>query len=257
MIIVIDTGNTHIKFGLLNDKNEVLHVMELRTDREETADEYAIEIKGLLDLKHIAPDEIEGCVISSVVPTITASLRQAVRNLTGKDSFLLGSGIKTDLEVAGGISTDAIGGDLIAAAVAAKAEYPCPCIIIDMGTATTLTILDENRVFTGGAIMPGVNISLQALVDRTSLLPGIELVPPKKVISLDTVECMRCGLVYGNAGALDGIIDRFRQELKNEPAIIATGGLAKVIAPYCHNAVTIDNDLLLKGLGIIYQLNQK
>ena len=136
-------------------------------------------------------------------------------------------------------------------------EYPLPCIIVDMGTATTITVVGADGSYLGGSIMPGTGISLDALTRETSLLPSIDFTAPKKVIGTNTVDAMKGGVVYGAAGSIDGIIDRFEEELGGIGSIVATGGMGRLIAPYCRHAITVDNRLLLKGLGYIYRKNEE
>lgn len=256
MILAIDTGNTHTVLGCVDDRNEVVQTVQISTLIGGTAYEYAVKIRSILELADIDPAGFEGCIISSVVPLVTPVLVKAVKLITGLDSVVLGAGVKTGLDIRLD-DPGTIAGDLVATAVAAKEEYPLPAIIIDMGTATTITVVDAAWSYLGGCIMPGTGISLEALTKETSLLPSIEFTAPKKVIGTNTIDCMKGGIVYGSAGALDGVIDRYTEQLGEVKTIVATGGLGRIIAPFCRHEIIIDNRLLLKGLGHIYRKNKE
>ncbi|MDD5939438.1 MAG: type III pantothenate kinase [Lachnospiraceae bacterium] len=256
MILAIDTGNTHTVIGCINDKNEVTQTVQISTDVTGTAYEYAVKIREIFNIIALDPHSFDGTIISSVVPQVTLVLAKAIRLVTGCEPLIVGAGVKTGLN----IKLDdpgTIAGDLVATAVAAKEEYPLPCIIIDMGTATTITVIDRDGSYIGGCIMPGTGISLDALTKETSLLPSIDFLPPKKVIGTNTVDCMKGGIVFGSAGALDGVLTRYIDELGDVGSIVATGGMGHIIAPYCTHDITIDNHLLLKGLGYIYKKNKE
>ena len=258
MILAIDAGNTHTVLGCIDvskDRLSVAPVLRMSTDRTQTDVEYAVRIRQILELYGIAPEGFEGAIVSSVVPDVTGVLTEAVQLITGIRPLVVGPGLKTGLK----IELDdpgTIAADLVATAVAAKEEYPLPCVIIDMGTATTITVVDEKGAYIGGSILPGAGISLQALTREASLLPGIDIVPPKKTIASNTVDAMKAGIVFGQAGAVDGTIDRFSAALGREPAsIVTTGGMGAVICPHCTHRITIDETLLLKGLGILWKKN--
>lgn len=256
MILAIDCGNTHITFGCM-DRAGATPILRLPTDRMETDYGYAAKIKQILDLQAIDTASFRGAVISCVVPPLTDVLVRAVRMITGLDALVVGAGIKTGLHVCIN-DPGTLASDLVAAAVAAKEEYPLPCVIVDMGTATTLTVVDEKGRYVGGAILPGVGLSLGALAEGTALLPRIEIRPPRSVIATNTVDSMKSGIVYGTAGSIDGLLDRFTDALGAPPAsIVATGGMAHLICPYCRHTIHIDEMLLLKGLALIWQKNQK
>ena len=255
MILAVNAGNTHIVFGCLEKGKDVERMLKLPTDMKETAVGYAARMKQSLELVGIDPALIEGSIISSVVPPLTEVLNEAIFLLSGVLPLIVGAGIKTGLHI---LIDDpgSIASDLVAMAVAAKEKYSLPCIILDMGTATSLVCVNESGKFIGGAIMPGVSISMEALSRQASLLPRFELKKPKKVIASSTVDSLCSGALYGSAGAIDGILDRFAEELGNEPAtIVSTGGVAKVLAPFCRHQWVEDETLLLRGLGIIYFKN--
>ena len=256
IILTIDCGNTHTTLGCVDGDKNVTAVCRIPTDRVDTEFGYAAKIKQILDLKNIALDSIEGAVISCVVPPVTDVLARAVKLITGHDALVIGAGIKTGLHICIN-DPGTVASDLVAAAVAAKEQYPLPCIIIDMGTATTVTAVDEKARFIGGAIFPGAGISLTALAHNTALLPHIDIQPPSKVVATNTVDCMRSGIVYGTAGAVDGILDHFAEELGEPASIVATGGISSLICPHCRHNITLDDTLLLKGLRSIWDKNQK
>ena len=257
MILAIDSGNTHITFGGVAQSNTVTPVFRIPTDTKETDYGYAAKIKQILDLHHINPACFEGAVISNVVPQLSIVLKNAVKMLCGMDALVVGAGVKTGLHICIN-DPGTIAADLVAAAVAVKALYPLPCMIVDFGTATTLTVVDEKGRYIGGAILPGARISLDALASETALLPHIEICAPKKAIATNTVDSMQAGIVYGTAGSVDGLIDRIESELTMPAAsIVATGGISSVIASHCRHEMIVDETLLLKGLEMIWHKNQK
>ena len=260
MILAIDTGNTHTVIGCIHANGEIVEIMRIESNLYKTEYEYAASIKLILELNNVDLSELEGAVISSVVPPLTVVLKKAVKIVTGVDALVLGAGVKTGLPI---VIDDpgTIAADLVATAVAAKEYYPLPCIIIDMGTATTVTVVDSKGRYIGGAILPGVSLSVNALTAGTSLLPKIELTPPNKVIASNTVECMKSGIIYGAAGAIDGVLSRFTEALQaggdEEWSIVATGGVAGTICPCCRHDIILDDNLLLKGLHIIWEKNRR
>ncbi len=255
MILAIDVGNTNIVLGCMED-GKIVGVTRMETDRRKTAHEYAISLRSALNFGDIDPGNMEGCILSSVVPPLNAALSAAVRMVTGCDVLLVGPGIKTGLNL--GVDDPAqIGADLVVGAVAAMSMAEPPLIIVDMGTATTMTVVDENGRFRGGCIAPGVGISVAALANGTSQLPHISLEPPKQVICGDTVEAMRSGAVVGAACMMDGMIERIEEELGRPAAVIATGGLGGKIVPLCKREIRYEKNLLLNGLWILWEKNQK
>lgn len=256
MLLAIDIGNSNVVIGCLNEKNEVVRLIRMVTDLKKTEDEYAAGIQSVLRFHGLEEVSFEGAIICSVVPPLTEIFRVAVEKLTGCKALVVGAGIKTGLNIM--IENPAsLGSDLVAAAVAAVAEFPLPVIVIDMGTATTMTVVDDGNRFIGGAIMPGVALSMNALSSGTSLLQKVPIEAPKKCISGNTTECMQSGAVYGNAALLDGMIDRFSKELGKKVTVVATGGIAAKVVPHCVNHVIYDENLLLRGLGILYRKNQR
>ncbi len=254
MILAIDIGNTNIVIGCCRD-GKILFGERLTTDKTGTELEYAIVFKNVLEMYSINPKDVEGSVISSVVPSITDTVRAAVKKITGTDSVIVGPGIKTGLN----ILTDnpaQLGSDLVVGAVAGINEYPLPLVIFDLGTATTVSVIDENKNYLGGMIMPGLRISLDTLAGKTSQLPQIRLEAPKKLIGTDTVECMQSGILHATASGIDGIIGKIERELGKNVTAVATGGLSGTVLPLCGRDIIYDDDLLMKGLMIIYNKNK-
>lgn len=253
MVLAVDIGNSNIVIGCFDHQN--IRLLErMATNRHSTALEYAMLIKTVLELNQLEQHAFSGAIISSVVPAVTNMLRDAVRKLIGKDPLIVGPGLKTGLMIL--LDNPAqLGSDRVADAVAAVNSYPCPLIIIDMGTATTISVVDGNKNFIGGMIMPGLRISAEALTSRTSQLPQISLDPPKKAIGRNTVDCMRSGIVLGSASTIDGAISRIEEELGCQCTIVSTGGHAGIVTPFCKRFIIVDETLLLKGLRILYYKN--
>ena len=250
MILAIDIGNSNIVIGGLEEQ-KVCFEAKLQTDATKTSDQYCVELKILLDAYHIAPECIEGGIIASVVPRVLNSLHTAVKKLTGKKFLVVGPGLKTGLDIRLE-NPDQTGADLVAGCVAALREYQPPLVVIDMGTATTMTVLNAQGALVGGCICPGVQTSMDALTERTALLPGLQLDQPKRVIGRNTIDCMRSGVMLGNACLLDGMVERMEQELGSSATVVVTGGIAKFLVPLCKRQMIYDKDLLLKGLAYLY-----
>ena len=255
MILAVDIGNSNIVIGGV-EKDQIVMEARLRTDATKTSDEYCIDLKSLLDVYHVEPGAVEGAIIASVVPQVLNSIKTAIQKLTGKVSLVVGPGLKTGLNIA--IENPAqTGADLVVGSVAALREHKPPLIVIDMGTATTMSVLDKNGSFIGGCITPGVRVSLDALTQRTALLPGLQLDQPKRAIGRNTIDCMRSGIMMGTACMLDGMVERMEQELGYKTTVIATGGIAKFIVPMCKTPVIYDKDLVIKGLAALYRENKR
>lgn len=253
MLLVLDVGNTNIKMGIYNGKKLEFQA-RLSTDRFKTEDEYAVEFYSIFRVYHVPVKEIDGVIIGSVVPQITGHLRNALRTLTGVAPVLVGPGVKTGLNIK--INNPAtMGADLVASGVAAAELYPCPCIIFTLGTATTISVIDGDKAFAGGCIMPGVSISLNALTAKSALLSAIGLEAPERVIGKNTEDCMKSGVVLGTAAMLDGMCQRIEEELGSRCSTVATGGLSNVIIPSCKRKIDLRDDLILEGLRIIYSRN--
>ena len=255
MILAIDVGNTNIVIGCI-DKEKCHFIERLSTVRIKTELEYAIDIKSVLDIYHVCPEEIEGGIISSVVPQITTNIKLAAEKILKKEILVIGSGIKTGLDIRID-DPGQLGADLVAASVAGIAEYPVPMMIFDMGTANTVSVIDREKRYLGGMIYPGLGVSLDSLTAHASQLGGISLEAPERVIGRNTIDCMKSGVIYSAAAAMDGIIDRIQEEMGETLTVIATGGLAKCIVPHCRREVILDDDLLLKGLLVLYDKNRR
>lgn len=253
MLLTIDIGNTNITLGAY-EGNILSFTARLATDQKKTDDQYAVEIKSLLSLYELSPEDIEDAIISSVVPSVGKSVSNAVSKLCHIVPLMLGPGVKTGLNIK--IDNPAqLGADLVAGAVGALDSYTMPCVVIDMGTATTLSVLDKNGTFLGGAIAAGVRLTLKALAENTAQLTSIHIEAPESVIGANTVECMQSGLVYGTAAMLDGLIMKISAELGETPTVVATGGLSKEIIPHCSTSIIYNENLLLEGLRVIYEKN--
>lgn len=253
MILAIDVGNTNITLGGYAD-NKIQFISRLATDSRRTADQYAVELYDLVRLAGFSATDTEGSVIASVVPAVGTAIAEAVKKLTNTTPIVLGPGVKTGVNIK--IDNPAqLGADLAAGAAGAIDKYPMPAIIIDMGTATTLSVMDKNGAFIGGVIAAGIGLTLNALTQNTALLSAIPIEAPKNTIGKNTVECMQSGLVLGTAAMIDGMVSRIECELGEKCTVIATGGRAGQIIPYCATKMQLDDNLLLDGLIKIYYKN--
>lgn len=254
MVFAVDIGNTNIVVGCF-EGDTYLFTERLSTEHLSTDLEYTVLIQTVLQLHGLTGAEFEGCILSSVVPPVTQTIREALLRMIGKEPLIVGAGIKTGLK----IQLDnpaALGSDRVADAVAASALYPCPVITVDLGTATTVSVVDSNHTFLGGMIIPGVRVALDSLSRRASQLPVIALTPPKSVIAKNTVDCMKNGIIYSTAAAIDGVTERIEAELGTPCTVVATGGNAGSIIPFCRRSIIYDEQLLLKGLMMIYHKNK-
>lgn len=255
MVLAVDIGNTNIVLGgFVEDK--LSFVARIATNANKTEDEYATKIKSILALHEVDRKELKGAIISSVVPPLTRVMSDAVKMVYGIEPLLVGPGIKTGINIHCD-DPSTVGADLICACVAANSIYGSPSLVIDMGTATKMMVIDKSGTFIGVSIIPGVNIALKALASGTAQLPQISLEAPKSVIGKNTADCMRSGAVFGNASMIDGMIDRFNDEMGYELKAVATGGLSKTIIKHCKHEIIHDADLVLKGLNILYKKNSK
>ena len=251
MILAVDVGNTHIVLGVI-DNEGIITTGRLSTNIYETEEEYAMKLHSFLS-RYNALD-IDGAIISSVVPALIGTLKKAIKLITNVSALVVGPGIKTGLSIKIDDPSQ-LGADLAVGAVAAKAKYPCPIIIFDLGTATTGTVVDKDGNFLGGIITNGVNASLNALSSRTALLPQIDLTAPKKVIGTNSIDSMKSGAVIGTAAMIDGFIERFEDELGEKANVVITGGLSKAIVKHCKHSINYEENLLIDGLKIIYEKN--
>lgn len=254
MILAVDIGNTNIVIGCIRGE-EILFTERLSTDTTRTTLEYAISFKNVLEMYQLDAKDIEGAIISSVVPPITNAIRDAIKKIADAEVLIVGPGVKTGLNILMD-NPKTLGSDLVVNAVAGITEYPVPLILIDMGTATTISVIDRQKNYIGGMILPGIRVSTDSLTSRTSQLPRISVEEPKRLIGTNTVDCMKSGLIYGNASCMDGMIERINEELGEKATVVATGGLARRIVPHCRQQIILDDELLLKGLKYIYYKNR-
>ena len=256
MILAIDIGNSNINFGLY-DGGELLFVSRLLTEIKKTEVEYAVLIHHILHLQRLDAKQIRGSIISSVVPPLTPAIREAIRlTVPGTPVMQVEPGIRTGLRICTN-NPNELGADFVASSVGAIEKYPLPAAVVDLGTATKISVVDKNHTFVGCSIMPGVSISLDALSSRANLLPHISLEPPVPVIGITTVDCMKSGVILGAASMLDGMLDRYEEELGPMATVVACGGLASSIVPYCRRKILVDDRLILDGLYTIWQKNIK
>ena len=254
MILAVDVGNTNIVLGLYEGRTLRRH-WRLSTNRSATADEYGILLTNLFQLAKVRVEEIEGVVLANVVPPLTPTLERCFRQYAGKEALVIGPGIRTGLNIRYENPKE-VGADRIANAVAGLELYGSPLVVVDFGTATTFDYLDESGAYIGGAIVPGIGISAEALYQRAAKLPRIELVKPPTVIGRNTVVAMQAGMIYGYAGQVDGIVRRIAREFNVQPRVIATGGLAELIASESETIEKVDPLLTLEGLRLVYERNR-
>lgn len=253
MLICVDIGNSNITIGVFDGEN-LKFTARLATDNRRTSDQYAIEIRDIIHIYEIERSEITHAAIASVVPTVGSAVERAIERLFGIKPIVLGPGVKTGLNIK--IDNPAqLGADLAAGAVGALAKYPCPCIVVDMGTATTISVIGKNGEFLGGVIAAGVKLTMDALSSRTAQLPSVGLEAPKKAIGTNTIDCIKSGLIIGQASMLDGMITRIERELGTTATVVATGGLAPEVVRHCDREIILDDNLLLDGLKIIHDKN--
>lgn len=254
MILAVDIGNTNIVMGCI-DNGGVYFECRISTDKHKTEAEYTVTFKHILDVYGIDLNKITGTIVSSVVPPITNAVKNALTFITGHKT------IEADIHANHGLkirsdNPNELGNDLIVAAVAALKEHKPPLIIIDMGTATTVSVIDKEGYFLGCIIAPGIKISMEALSTKASQLPSISLEAPSHVVGTNTAECMQSGIIYGNAAMIDGLIDRIEEEIGSKTTVVATGGLAKTIVPNCHHEIIYDDEIMLRGLMYLYEQNK-
>ncbi|MBF1325753.1 MAG: type III pantothenate kinase [Megasphaera micronuciformis] len=254
MLLVIDVGNTNMVLGVYKD-TELLDHWRISTDRQRTTDEYGVLIRELFYLNDLRADDINAIIISSVVPPVVPTLERMCQRYFGLSPLLIGPGVKTGMDIRYDNPRE-VGADRIVNAVAAYEKYGGPVIIVDFGTATTFCAVDAKGVYLGGSICPGIGISTEALVQRTAKLPRIELKRTGSVICRNTIESMQAGVFYGFVGQVEGIVSRMRRELDMSARVVATGGLAVVIAPATKTIDVVEPMLTLEGLRIIYERNR-
>lgn len=255
MILAVDMGNSNIKIGVVKDPENIIEE-RVTTSYNKSSLEYATDIMSVLNFHDIAKEEVEGAIISSVVPPLTGIFKTAVRKVLGFDSMIVSPEMKMDISLKRFRYPKGVGSDLVVAAEAAYTHYSVPAIIINLGTATTITAVDSEGDFRGGLILPGVMSGVKALSGSTALLPEISLEKPGRALSRDTEQCIRGGIVYGTAGSIDAVIDRMEGELGGPSTVIGLGGMARFILPYVNHKVIRDDALILKGLLKLYELNR-
>lgn len=254
MVLTVDIGNSNINFGVFLGE-EIKFVARIATDTAKTEFEYAGAIANALSIYGIDKSEINGAIISSVVPPLNSAMKNAIRLLYNTEAILVGPGVKTGINIHCD-NPSSVGADIICACVASHYIYGSPSLVVDMGTATKMMVVNDKGAFIGVSIIPGVRVGLDALANRTAQLPMVSLEAPKNVIGKNTADCMRSGVIFGNASMVDGMIDRICDEYGAALPVYATGGLGSVITPHCKHKITYDEFLVLKGLHIIYQKNQ-
>lgn len=254
MILAIDVGNTNVVLGYLKG-TEVRGRSRIVTRRDGDPAAYIADFRHSLQENGLTADQIDGAILSSVVPETDEALIGAVREVLSCDCLKVRPGMHTDMPICID-QPDTLGADIITGCVGALADYAPPLAVVDMGTATTVVVVDARGCYRGGAIVPGVKLALQALTAGTSLLPDLSIAAPEKCIATATVDSMRSGAVYGSAAMIDGLIDRMEEELGQKLTVVATGGLAGCIVPCCRRTVAYEPELLLKGLAVLYDKNK-
>lgn len=255
MLLTADIGNTNIKFGIF-DNEELIRTLTVSCDKAKTADEYGVELYSLIRVMGIHREDFTGCIISSVVPLVTARIDTAVRDILGVEPLIVGPGIKTGLNIRID-DPSTLGADLVCACVAANAHNQAPMIVISMGTATVWCVIDRHGSMIGCPIAPGVSVSLEALTKNTALLQGVAFNAPDSVIGKNTDKSIRAGVVWGAVCMIDGMIDMIEKELGEKCKVLATGGLADKIIRCCTHDITIKKNLIMEGLRLIYERNKK
>ena len=253
MILTVDIGNSNIMLGGFEGER-LMYVVSISTETNKTSDEYASKILGVLNVHNIKNEPVEGAIISSVVPPLNSVIKEAVKTLWGVVPLVVGPGVKTGINIHCD-TPSSVGADLICSCVAAHKLYGGPALIVDVGTATKMTAVNEKGAFIGVSIMPGVLMGLNSLWERTAQLPKVGLEATEHVIGKNTSDSIKSGVIFGHASMIDGMIDRINDEMGKELPVYATGGFAGIIAPHCRHKITIDEHLVLKGLNIIYNKN--
>ena len=255
MILTIDIDNTVITLGGFSG-DELSFVSRISADLMRTDDEYAIAILQALRFYGINKEDVCGAIIASVVPPLNAPLKKAIELVFGKEPIFVGPGIKSGIGIRCDIPSS-VGADLIAASVAAHYVYGSPALIVDIGTATKMTVVDSSGSFVGTSIVPGVLMGLNSLAMDTAQLPRISLEVPDRVIAKNTADCMRSGVLFGHASLVDGMIDRISEEFGAELPVYVTGNLSSLITPLCKHEMHFDEHLVLKGLNVLYKKNKQ
>ncbi|RYG80173.1 type III pantothenate kinase [bacterium] len=253
MLLVIDVGNTNIVYGLFDGPN-LVHQFRVESGRGRTADEYAVVLRQLLAMNGIEPGAVKAAILASVVPSLTEPMAALVQRAFGLEALVVGPGIRTGMAILYENPRE-VGADRIVNAVAAYERFKDGVVVVDFGTATTFDCVTPKGEYLGGVIAPGIQISADALFARAAKLPRVEIAKPPKVVGRNTLHSMQSGIVYGYVGLVDGIVERLREELGYPCAVIATGGLARLIAPLSRTIQDVDDVLTLTGLYLLYARN--
>jgi type III pantothenate kinase len=254
MLLAIDVGNTNIVLGLF-DGSRLVHQFRIESSRGRTADEYAVVVRQLLSMRNVAASDVKGAIIASVVPPLTEPMLDLVRRAFGFEALVVGPGIKTGMSILYENPRE-VGADRIVNAVAAYERFHGGLVVVDFGTATTFDCVTPKGEYMGGVIAPGIQISADALFSRAAKLPRVEIQRPAKVVGRNTQHSMQSGIVYGYVGLVDGLVERIIEETAFPScAVVATGGLARLIAPLSRTIHDVDDDLTLTGLRILHERN--
>lgn len=256
MILTVDINNTSVVFAVM-EEGRALYISRLSSDKSRTADEYAVLIDWSFRQRGFEIRNVEGAIISSVVPPLTAVIKDAVRIVTDCNPLVIGPGVKTGLNIRLEDPTE-LGGDFVSCAVAAIAKYPMPCVIVEMGTAIAMGILDKTGSYIGGIISPGPMVSQEALARGAAMLSNVSITPTPQVICKSTITCTQSGIVNGSAAMIDGMLERIEDELGDKVSVVVTGDWADTITPSCkRKGIIKDQELLMHGLWLIYKKNRR
>lgn len=256
MILTVDINNTSVVFAVM-DEGKALFMLRLSSDKNKTADEYAVLIESAFRQRGFDIRSVEGAIISSVVPPLTAVIKDAVMLVTGRSPLIIGPGIKTGLNIRLEDPTE-LGGDFVASSVAAIADYSLPCVIVVMGTAIAMGIIDKSGCYVGGIISPGPMVSQEALASGAAMLSNVSITPTPQVICKSTNTCIQSGIVHGSAAMIDGLLERIETELGEPVSVICCGDWSETISPYCkRQGMVIDKEILMRGLWMIYKKNRR
>lgn len=253
MILAVDVGNTNIVLGVM-DGERLVCSGRLSTNTTETEIEYSMKLKAFLEIYGVS--SVDGAIISSVVPALVRTLKKTIKTVCSVEPLIVGPGIKTGLNIKLDNPAE-MGADIVVGDVAVINKYPLPAILFDIGTATTASVIDKTGAHLGGAIMCGVKTAINSLASTTSLLPHIDISAPSKIIGANTIDAMKCGSVIGTAAMIEGMAQRFEEELGEKATVVLTGGLSKAISKAVKREVIVDENLLLDGLRIIYDKNRE
>jgi type III pantothenate kinase len=254
MLLAVDVGNTNIVFGLF-DGERLAHQFRVESARGRTADEYAVQLRTLLSMQNVPTDAVQAAIVACVVPSLTEPMLELIRGSFGREALVVGPGIRTGMAILIENPRE-VGADRIADAVAGYDKAKSGVIVVDFGTSTNFDVVTPKGEYLGGVLAPGLQISADALFARAAKLPRVEIAKPPKVVGRNTVHAMQSGIVYGYVGLVDGLVERLLAELGYPCSVIATGGLAALIAPLSKTISEVDDVLTLTGLRILYERNR-